>query len=78
MSKAAAYQPFFRGHAHLDSKRREPWVFGEPTTGLLRAATAARWVERLSFPVSWVPGAFFSRLFAGGFAFEFHLFVAGL
>eukprot|EP00750_Incisomonas_marina_P008842 INCI15713.3.p1 GENE.INCI15713.3~~INCI15713.3.p1 ORF type:complete len:805 (-),score=132.64 INCI15713.3:1066-3480(-) len=76
--QAAAYQPFFRGHAHLDSKRREPWVFGEPTTGLLRAATAARWVERLSFPVSWVPGAFFSRLFAGGFAFEFHLFVAGL
>ena len=39
---AAAYQPFFRGHAHLDTKRREPWVFGEPTTSQLRAATATR------------------------------------
>ncbi len=23
-----AYYPFFRGHAHLDTKRREPWLFG--------------------------------------------------
>ena len=22
------YYPFFRGHAHLDTKRREPWTFG--------------------------------------------------
>lgn len=22
------YYPFFRGHAHLDTKRREPWLFG--------------------------------------------------
>ncbi|CCI49901.1 unnamed protein product [Albugo candida] len=28
--QAAAYQPFLRGHAHHDSDRREPWVFGEP------------------------------------------------
>jgi len=41
--QAASYQPFFRGHAHLDSKRREPWVFGEPTTSRLRAATMARY-----------------------------------
>lgn len=23
-----AYYPFFRGHAHLDTRRREPWLFG--------------------------------------------------
>ena len=23
-----AFYPFFRGHAHLDTKRREPWIFG--------------------------------------------------
>ena len=23
-----AFYPFFRGHAHLDTKRREPWLFG--------------------------------------------------
>ena len=25
------YYPFFRGHAHLDTKRREPWTFGGST-----------------------------------------------
>jgi alpha 1,3-glucosidase len=23
--QAGAFQPFFRGHAHIDAKRREPW-----------------------------------------------------
>jgi alpha 1,3-glucosidase len=23
-----AFYPFFRGHAHQDTKRREPWLFG--------------------------------------------------
>uniref|UniRef100_A0A7S2PTL2 Glucosidase II subunit alpha n=2 Tax=Leptocylindrus danicus TaxID=163516 RepID=A0A7S2PTL2_9STRA len=41
--QAGAYQPFFRGHAHHDSKRREPWVFGEETMKILRHATAARY-----------------------------------
>lgn len=27
-----AYYPFFRGHAHHETKRREPWLFGEPYT----------------------------------------------
>lgn len=27
--QAGAFYPFFRGHAHLDTKRREPWLFGE-------------------------------------------------
>lgn len=30
--QAGAFTPFFRGHAHLDTKRREPWVFDEPYT----------------------------------------------
>ncbi|CAB4066310.1 GANAB [Lepeophtheirus salmonis] len=25
--QAAAFQPFFRSHAHIDTKRREPWLF---------------------------------------------------
>ncbi|KAG1705370.1 hypothetical protein DVH05_004301 [Phytophthora capsici] len=42
-NQAAAYQPFFRGHAHHDSPRREPWVFGEPTTSRVRAAIRERY-----------------------------------
>ncbi|KAL4109890.1 hypothetical protein PRIC1_001585 [Phytophthora ramorum] len=42
-NQAAAYQPFFRGHAHHDSPRREPWVFGEPTTSRIRAAIRERY-----------------------------------
>jgi alpha 1,3-glucosidase len=38
-----AYQPFFRGHAHIDTKRREPWLFGEPYTSLNRAAIRSRY-----------------------------------
>jgi alpha 1,3-glucosidase len=41
--QAAAYHPFFRGHAHHDAKRREPYVFGEPHTSRLRAATLTRY-----------------------------------
>ena len=41
--QVAAYQPFFRAHAHLESKRREPWLFGEATTQLIRSAIASRY-----------------------------------
>lgn len=34
-----AFYPFFRGHAHLDTARREPWVFGEPTTSRVKYGT---------------------------------------
>jgi len=51
---AAAYTPFFRGHAHHDAKRREPWSFGEPWTSRLRAAIADRY--------TWLP--LFYTLFA--------------
>jgi mannosyl-oligosaccharide alpha-1,3-glucosidase len=41
--QAGAYQPFFRGHAHHDAKRREPWMFGEETMRRLRKAAMARY-----------------------------------
>lgn len=41
--QAGAYQPFFRGHAHHDAKRREPWMFGDEWTALMRKAAMARY-----------------------------------
>ncbi|KAJ3286070.1 hypothetical protein HK104_009189 [Borealophlyctis nickersoniae] len=41
--QVGAFQPFFRGHAHIDTKRREPWLFGEPYTSLIRAAIRERY-----------------------------------
>jgi mannosyl-oligosaccharide alpha-1,3-glucosidase len=47
--QAGAFQPFFRGHAHLDTNRREPWLFGEQNTALI--ATAIR--ERYAYLPLW-------------------------
>jgi mannosyl-oligosaccharide alpha-1,3-glucosidase len=41
--QAGAYQPFFRGHAHHDSKRREPWMFDEETLVRLRRSAMTRY-----------------------------------
>jgi mannosyl-oligosaccharide alpha-1,3-glucosidase len=41
--QAGAFQPFFRGHAHIDTKRREPWLFGEPYTSAIRKAIQMRY-----------------------------------
>ena len=41
--QAGSYTPFFRGHAHHDAKRREPWMFGEPTTTQIRSVVMARY-----------------------------------
>ncbi|KAJ6815921.1 putative glucan 1,3-alpha-glucosidase [Iris pallida] len=38
-----AYYPFFRAHAHHDTKRREPWLFGERNTALMREAIHVRY-----------------------------------
>ena len=38
-----AFYPFFRGHAHLETARREPWLFGEETTGRIRTAIRSRY-----------------------------------
>lgn len=37
------WYPFFRAHAHLDSRRREPWIAGEPFTGHIRDALRLRY-----------------------------------
>eukprot|EP00088_Acartia_fossae_P032112 TRINITY_DN3291_c0_g1_i2.p1 TRINITY_DN3291_c0_g1~~TRINITY_DN3291_c0_g1_i2.p1 ORF type:complete len:896 (-),score=202.34 TRINITY_DN3291_c0_g1_i2:157-2844(-) len=41
--QAAAFQPFFRSHAHLDSKRREPWLFSAGEMSLIRQAIRTRY-----------------------------------
>uniref|UniRef100_A0A2P2MUY6 Probable glucan 1,3-alpha-glucosidase n=1 Tax=Rhizophora mucronata TaxID=61149 RepID=A0A2P2MUY6_RHIMU len=39
-----AFYPFFRAHAHQDTKRREPWLFGERNTELIREAIHVRYM----------------------------------
>ena len=34
--QASIFHPFFRGHAHLDTKRREPWLFSDQTKNAIR------------------------------------------
>ncbi|CAM5126904.1 unnamed protein product [Eretmochelys imbricata] len=41
--QVGAYQPFYRAHAHLDTVRREPWLFGEENKALIRAAIRQRY-----------------------------------
>ena len=41
--QAGAFYPFFRGHAHIESKRREPWLAGDPYTTMIRDAIRLRY-----------------------------------
>jgi len=41
--QAAAFQPFMRNHAHIETKRREPWLFGDRMTALIRSAVRRRY-----------------------------------
>jgi len=41
--QAGSYQPFFRGHAHHDSARREPWTWDDATTQRLRVIAMKRY-----------------------------------
>uniref|UniRef100_U5EKN8 Glucosidase II subunit alpha n=1 Tax=Corethrella appendiculata TaxID=1370023 RepID=U5EKN8_9DIPT len=41
--QTAAFQPFFRSHAHIDTKRREPWLFPEDTKQVIRNAIRKRY-----------------------------------
>ncbi|XP_052275424.1 neutral alpha-glucosidase AB-like isoform X2 [Dreissena polymorpha] len=41
--QAGAYQPFFRAHAHVDTKRREPFVQPEENMKIIRDAIRARY-----------------------------------
>lgn len=41
--QAGAFYPFFRGHAHIDTRRREPYLAGEPYTGIITRALRLRY-----------------------------------
>lgn len=41
--QAGAFQPFFRSHSHIDTKRREPWLFPENTKLVIRDAIRKRY-----------------------------------
>ncbi|KAI9266106.1 glycosyl hydrolases family 31-domain-containing protein [Sporodiniella umbellata] len=41
--QTAVYQPFFRGHAHIDTKRREPYLSEEPYRSMTRDALRERY-----------------------------------
>lgn len=41
--QAGAYQPFFRAHAHIETKRREPWLFDDASFRAMRAAVVERY-----------------------------------
>ena len=41
--QAGAFYPFFRGHAHIDARRREPYLAGEPYTSIIGAALRLRY-----------------------------------
>lgn len=41
--QAGTFYPFFRAHAHIDSRRREPYLLGEPHTAIVTAAIRLRY-----------------------------------
>lgn len=43
LSQAGAWQPFFRAHAHIETKRREPWLFGAEVLARIRKSVATRY-----------------------------------
>jgi alpha 1,3-glucosidase len=41
--QAGIYYPFFRGHAHIDTRRREPYIAGSPYTEIITQALRLRY-----------------------------------
>jgi mannosyl-oligosaccharide alpha-1,3-glucosidase len=41
--QAASFTPFFRAHAHIDTARREPWLFGNEVLMQLRSIVRTRY-----------------------------------
>ncbi|KAH8416821.1 hypothetical protein KR222_005999, partial [Zaprionus bogoriensis] len=41
--QTGAFLPFFRAHAHIDTKRREPWLFPERTRLIIKSALLKRY-----------------------------------
>jgi alpha 1,3-glucosidase len=56
--QSGAFHPFFRAHAHLDTKRREPYLFDEPTRGYIRDYLRLRY----SLLPSWYTAFFHASL----------------
>lgn len=42
--QAAVFQPFFRAHAHIDTKRREPWLLPQENMKAIRQAIRLRYM----------------------------------
>jgi alpha 1,3-glucosidase len=43
LPQAAAFQPFFRVHSHIETARREPYLFSQETVARLKAAVLLRY-----------------------------------
>ena len=41
--QAGAFYPFYRAHAHIDTRRREPYLAGEPYTSIITQALRLRY-----------------------------------
>ena len=41
--QAGAFQPFFRAHSHLDTRRREPWLLPPAYFSAVRSAIISRY-----------------------------------
>jgi alpha 1,3-glucosidase len=41
--QAGAFMPFFRAHAHIDTKRREPYLYDEPYKSIMRDTIRLRY-----------------------------------
>ncbi|KAJ6438266.1 alpha glucosidase II [Purpureocillium lavendulum] len=55
--QAGAFYPFFRGHAHIDARRREPYLLGEPYTAIVTSALRLRY----SLLPSWYTAFFYAN-----------------
>lgn len=47
--QTGVFYPFFRGHAHIDSRRREPYLIGAPYTDIITSALRLRYALLPSF-----------------------------
>jgi alpha-glucosidase (family GH31 glycosyl hydrolase) len=43
MLQAGAFQPFMRAHAHIDTRRREPYLYDPEDIAIIRDAAKARY-----------------------------------
>ena len=43
LSQAGSFYPFFRAHAHVDTRRREPWLFDPDKMAMMRDALRMRY-----------------------------------